>query len=158
MSFNSKDLQIPSSQSLLLFSNLTSFFPRTHTSIHLVLPPYLSQTASPLRSTGVRSGCPLAPDAHACPGGLSLGPSGVDHGRGHVGRGRPLGSGWEEPRDPGGSANKGRGAARGERGLREPSCGRRGSGGAVRAGYSRRSRRGTRRGTGRTAWPDPGAG
>lgn len=30
--------------------------------------------------------------------------------------------------------------------------------GAARAGYSRRSRPGTRRGTGRTAWPGPGAG
>lgn len=57
-----------------------------------------------------------------------MGPSGVDHGRGHVGCGRPPASGWEEPCDPGGSANKGRGAARGERGLREPSCGRRGPG------------------------------
>lgn len=39
--------------------------------------------------------------------------------------------------------------------LREPSRGRHGPGGTVRAGYSRRSRRGTRRGTGRTAWPVP---
>lgn len=86
-------------------------------------------------------------------------PSGVDHRRGHVGRGRSPAPRWEEPRDPGEAPQTKAGEPEGDaRGLREPSCGRRGPCGAVRAGYSLRSRRGTRRGTGRTAWPEPGVG
>lgn len=165
MSSNSKDLHIPSSQSLLLFSNLTSFPTHTHTSIHFAPPPYLSQNA-PLRNTGVRSGCPLALNAHACRGSLSLGPRGV--GTWAVAA-RRLQAG-RSPATPGSSANKGRGAARGARGaagaeLRAARAGWRGESGVLTevssrytSGYWKDSMAGAERGLKRGSADEAGRG
>lgn len=129
MSFNSKDLPIPSSQSLLLFSNLTSF--PTHTPQHTLHATtiFKPQASLPLETQGP-FWLPTDPRRPCLPrGDLSLGPNGFDHGRGHVGLGRRPAPRWGgAPRPRGGSTNKGRGAARGARGLREPSCGWRGAG------------------------------